>query len=521
MADATPPSRAPRLTPDSPLAPGELGRGAVSGVLTMSLGNAGRAVLRVALLAVLGRLLEPVSFGLVGAAGIVIWFGMIFAGLGVAAALIQRESLEPRHVATAVTSSIALGILGAGIVYVAAPVLEQALRVPGLTPVLRWLSLVFPIVGVSAVAECMLQRRLRFGVIAGGELVSYAVGYGVVGVWLAFAGFGVWALVAAELTKVAVKALMFLRAVPAARHVAFDPQAFRELMRFGSGYSASSLASYAASQGDVAVVARTLGPAALGYYGRAFELMLVPAQSLGIVLDKVLFAAMAKLQDRPDALRRAYHRATALVALLVLPVSAVTVILAPEIIAVLLGSAWAPAAVPLRILAAGMYFRVGYMIGHAVANSTGATHAAAGRSVVYAALVVVGAVVGVRWGLAGVATGVLVAVAANFAMVFLLAERITGTRTADYLALHLAGARLALLLGGEAWLIDTAAAAIGIGAIGTLVASVAVIAITVVALVRLWPRFLGDDAWWIVDMLYDHVPTALQPLVRRTLARSP
>lgn len=512
-------------TPESAPAPvvardsDRLGRRAIRGFLSMALGTGARAVLKVALLAVLGRLLTPADFGRVEAAGIIVWLSMIFAGLGVSAAIIQRDVLEPRHVMTAGTASIVLGAVIGAVVVALAPWFEQLLRVEGLAPMVRGLALVFPVAGASAVAESLLQRELRFGVIARGEIISYAVGYGAAGVPLALAGFGAWALVFAEITKTIVKAALFLHATPASRHVGFDATTFRELVRFGSGYTASGLTTYVASQGDNAVVARVLGTAALGYYGRAFELMVVPAQGLGMLLDKVLFPTMSVVQGKAELLRLAYQRGTALVALTVIPVAAMTVVLAPEVMTGVLGPGWEPAVLPLRILAIGMYFRVAYMVGHAVANSTGAVHQAAWRNATYAALIVAGALVGARWGLGGVAGGVLLAVSVNFVMVFGLAARITSMTATNFLALHVPALRLAALIGAESW---TAAALLrraGAGPILVLVVCGGLAAVTTLAVLRFAARALGPEGEWIARTLHDRAPQPIQVVIRYVMPR--
>src|SRR5690606_13643417 len=89
----------------------DLKRSALGGFAWLSAVNVVRAVLRVAVLAALGRLLLPVDFGLVTAAGVVIWFCNIFASLGVGPALVQRAALETRHVRTGFASSLLLGFV--------------------------------------------------------------------------------------------------------------------------------------------------------------------------------------------------------------------------------------------------------------------------------------------------------------------------------------------------------------------------------------------------------------------------
>ena len=106
-------------------------------------------------------------------------------------------------------------------------------------------------------------------------------------------------------------------------------------------------------------------------------------------------------------LAAAYLRAVALIALLVLPLSAALILLAPEVVRVALGPRWGLAVAPFQILGIGMLFRTSYKMSDSIARSTGAVYRRAWRQVIYAALVVVGAWVGQHWGIAGVAWGAL------------------------------------------------------------------------------------------------------------------
>jgi PST family polysaccharide transporter len=245
--------------------------------------------------------------------------------------------------------------------------------------------------------------------------------------------------------------------------------------------------------------------------------MLVPAQAIGMLLDKVLFPALARVQDDPARLRVAYRRGTALVALLVMPLSAVAVVLAPELIAVLLGPAWSDAVMPFQILALAMYFRVGYMIGHSVANATGAARAVAWRNTVFAGLVVVGALAGAKWGLIGVSIGVLGAMAVNFVMIFQLGERVTGLPLNSFAAVHLPAAVLTALVGAECWTVSLAMRGIGAPAAATLLGAVLVVAPTLLLVVRLLPATLGEDGRWLTDLVCRSAPAPLAPILRRTL----
>lgn len=494
-----------------------LQRSALDGFLWLSAGNGVRAVLKIGVLAILGRLLTPADFGLVAAAAAVVWFTMVFSSLGVGPALVQRRELEPEHISTSFAFSLFLGITLGAAVALFAPAIARVFRLDGLAPVLRGIAIVFPISALSTVSYCLLQRQLRFRAIAGAELISYALGYGGVGVGMALLGYGVWALVGAEVAKEAVKTALLLVALPGSRRVSFHPRAFMELLRFGSGYTAGGIATYIALEADSLVVARYLGASALGLYGRAYELMLVPAKALGEVLNKILFPALSRVQDDPGRLALGYRRALGVTALIVVPVSVGIFVLAPEIVVTLLGGQWLGAVAPLRILIVATYFQVGYMVGQSAANATGIVYGTAWRSAAYAVLVVVGAIVGQRWGIVGVAVGVAFAITVNFLLVAQLNARVTGLSSRDFVALHLPALSLAALTALVVWGVAQALRHAGVPALIILLVSVAATAAAALLALRALQKRLPDgDVRWLMDMVCRHAPRPLRSLISWT-----
>jgi len=296
--------------------------------------------LRTLTLMILARLLKPADFGVLAAALTVVQFSEIFALLGVGPAIIQRSELEERHVRTGFTFSILFGLALAGVVWFFAPAIASFFQSEQLTSILRVIVLVFPLNGLMVVAQSLMQREFQFRKLAGIEVASYAIGTGIVGITLAFLGFGVWALAIAYIAQESLKTLAVLLVQPHSKKPQFELSTFKELFYFGGGFTIARVFNYFALQGDNLVVGRWLGVSALGLYGRAYNLMTISVNVLGQVLDKVLFSAMAKVQNEPERLVTAYRRGTALIGLTILPISVVSYILAPELINVLLGPAW-------------------------------------------------------------------------------------------------------------------------------------------------------------------------------------
>ena len=391
----------------------------LSGMLWMGYGKAAFAILQLIVLAVLARLVSPLDFGVISAALVVIGFSSIVSQLGLGPAIVQRPQLEPCHLDTAFAASMLLGLALGSIVWVGAPIAAGFMHLDGLTPVLRALAWVFPLNGLGTVASGLLSRELRFSWLANLDVVSYGIGYGAVGITTALLGWGVWALVAGQLGQALVRNAMLLTQHPPRLPPRIERAALQDLVYFGGGFTIAKLANYAAVTGDSVVTGRFLGAGALGYYGRAYSLMSAPAYAFGAVLDVVLFPAMARVQNDPIRLAAAYRRGVALIAVVVLAPSATIILLAPELIRVMLGAHWAGVVVPFQILGIGMLFRTSYKMSDSIARSTGAVYRRAWRQILYAGLVVLGAWIGQRWGVAGVAWGALAALTVNF---FLMAE---------------------------------------------------------------------------------------------------
>jgi len=473
-------------------------------------GKAAYTGLQVGVLAVMARLLAPADFGVVSAALVVIGLSTVFSQLGFGPALVQRAELEQRHLDTAFIASLLFGALLGAIIWLGAPSAAALLRMEGATPVLRVLAWVFPLQGLGVAAESLLRRELRFQWLANLDVSAYAIGYGLVGIALALAGWGVWALVAGQITQGLLRTgVLLIYRRPSLRQP-FDLRAFRDLVYFGGGFTVARAANYVAVQGDNLVVGRFLGPQALGFYGRAYSLMSAPAYSFGNVLDQVLFPAMAKVQHDPQRLAMAYRRGVSLIALLVLAPSAALLLLGPEFIDVVLGHRWAPTVAPFQILTLGMLFRTSYKMSDSLARSTGAVYRRAWRQILYAALVVLGAWIGQHWGIAGVAWGALAALAVNFFVMAELSLSVTGMTWAAFWHAHLPAVRLTLASFPIVWVATLALRHFALPPLVVLGCAAAVAAASTLVLWLRSPQlFLGPDGLWILEALRGVLPRRL------------
>lgn len=373
-----------------------------------------RAILQIGVLAALARLLTPHQFGVVGMATIFTSFFERVGFLGVGPAVVQKDKLTDSYVRIAYTLSIALGFVLCLALILFAPLIASLFHEPKLTAIVRALSVTFLMECFSMVSESMLQRQLRFRTLMVSVNLSYFVGQGIVGITLALLGFGVWALVLAAIAQRLIKVCFLLYIVPIRPTLNFNRQEAKELLHMGAGFSLGRLLNIFALYGDNFVVGRWMGAAALGMYGRSYQLMTIPATYFGQILEKVLFPVMAKRQKSVAHVRDMFFYCIECAALIGLPASVFIYLLSPEIILFLFGKKWAAAIPALQLLAIATFPRLCYKNADTLLRSLGAVYQHVMVQGVYAVLVVGGALIGSRWGLPGVAAAISLACILNY-----------------------------------------------------------------------------------------------------------
>lgn len=445
----------------------------------------------------LGRLLTPTEFGLMGAASVVIGFSQIVSQVGVGPAIIQRQDLEPVHVRVAVTLSLALGLVLGAAVFLGATEIAAFYRIPELEPVLRAVAVLFPLDGLNTVSKSLLTRQLRFRAYIALDAGSYILGYACVGVFLAWRGFGVWSLVIANIAQSALRVISMYAATRHPLRPSVDLRAGRTLLSFGLGHSMAQIGTLFSQQGDNLVVGRWLGPAALGIYGRAYNLMVMPASAFGRIVNRVLFPIMSQVQDQRHRLANAYERGLAIVAFLSLPISAFLWVVAPEFIPVILGPKWTEVVLPFRLFTISLMFRMASKISDACIKAAGVVYSWALLQFAYAALVIAGAILGQRWGVGGVAVCVSVAMGLDWLNMAHLSRKVTGLPWRRFAAAHVPAICLSVVIAAAAVLAASAGRSAHLGNIPVLIAAGTAAVLAGAGASYLLPGiFLGEHGRW-------------------------
>lgn len=356
----------------------------------------------------LARLLGPEDFGLVAFAGVYIRFMGPIVDQGFAAAIMQRQELEPEHLDTAFWTNLAIAIGIAALTAVNAKIISKLFAMPQLEPVLVWLSLSFIFMALSGIQDAILRRKFGFKAIALRSLVAVLVG-GVVGVIMAFLGYGVWSLVGRELVTPLVSVFLLWRTCDWRPSFTFSIRHFKELFHFGIHILGNNLLTLVNRRSDRFIIGYVLGPVALGYYTVAYRVLDIMVHLFSSTIQRVAMPTYARLQNEPERLKRAFYSVMQMISLIVFPAFLGVCAIAPELVPALFGEKWAPSIPVMQILTFFGLLQCLLAAKGAVIVGVGKPAWRFGLQVIYAVANVIGFLIAVKWG--------IVAVAASYAVV--------------------------------------------------------------------------------------------------------
>lgn len=389
---------------DDGRAPAELGRRTARGAAVLFAGQAGSFALRFLWIVVIARLVTPEHFGLVGMVSAFTGLLSLFKDVGLSAATVQQEAVSNSQLSALFWINLLIGSVLALITAAAAPLLAAFYGDQRLVGITLALAATFIFYGAVAQPRALMQRRMQFGVLTlidiGALITSMAFG-----VSLAFAGLGYWALVVMMIGQPFV---MLVCVWGAAKWVPSPPRSavgIRSMLRFGGIVSLNGFVMYVAYNLDKVLLGRVFGAEVLGLYGRAYQLVSLPTESLTSTLGSVMFPALSRVQNDAPRLRAFFLRGYGLFLAVVLPVTAGGVLFAEDIVAVLLGPNWGQVVPIFRLLAPTI-------LAFALINPMGTLMLASGHAVrslkialFIAPIVIIGYLLGLSKGPEGVAFG--------------------------------------------------------------------------------------------------------------------
>jgi O-antigen/teichoic acid export membrane protein len=359
-------------------------------------------LLRIGSMMILARLLSPRDFGLVGMVTAFTGVLNLFRDFGLSAASVQRETVTEEQSSTLFWINILVGAVLTVVTLVAAPALGVFYREPRLVWVTSFVAAGFVINGAGVQHSALLQRQMRFTALAFIDILSLVISTAAA-VTLAMFGFGYWALVAMTVSLPLISTVAMWVATGWIPGRAKRGVGLASMMRFGGTMTLNGLVMYVAQNFEKVLLGRYWGAEAIGIYGRAYQLIRIPTDNLNSAVGEVAFAALARLQNDPQRLKRYFLKGYSLVVAVTLPITVACALFADDMVLVLLGPQWTAAADIFRWLAPTiLVFAITNPLGWLL-NALGLVERGLKIALVYAPFILAGYVVGLPYGPKGVA----------------------------------------------------------------------------------------------------------------------
>lgn len=297
---------------------------------------------------ILARLLSPHDFGLVGMLTVFLYVAQSLVDCGFSNALIRKTGRTQVDCSTAFYFNVVVGIVMVAIMCMLAPFISSFFKTPELVDITRVIAIVLFINSLSVVQIALFTANVDFKTQAKGSILSNLLG-GMTGIYLAYNGYGVWALVWQSLIGASIKCVLFWFYARWLPSLVFSYKSFVELFSFGSKLMISSVIHSLYTQTASILIGRFYTPSDLAYYNRGSNFAHLPSSAFSSVIQRVTFPLLAQIQEDKSRLVDVYRKYIKLSSLIMFFVLLLLVSLAKPIILTLLTEEWEPAIVYLQL----------------------------------------------------------------------------------------------------------------------------------------------------------------------------
>ncbi len=443
-----------------------LGVTAARGAGVTVAGQAYSFVLQTASVVVLARLILPGDFGLIAMVVAVIGVSELIRDFGLSAAAIRAEHVTDAERDNLFWLNTALGVAVTGVVIAAAPLIGLMYDDPRVPSVVMVLAPSFALSGMATQYRADLTRRLKFTALTVTRVVSPTVAL-LVALVLALMGTEYWALAAQRLVNLL---LFLLLSALAARWIPGLPHrhtSIRKFIRFGAALFGTKLLSYATSNVDSVAIGMAWGSVPLGYYDRAFRLLVTPLTQINAPMMQVALPTLSRVHENKPTLEHYVLKAQVVVGYGMATLFALAAGLSPSLILLLLGPEWSPVVPIFMVLAIGGVFRATEQIAFWLFLAVDRAGAQLKMSMLMSPLMIVCILAGLPWGAVGVAGGSAVAYCLQWVVALMWSARAAAIDPRRVLVNIL---RIVIVVNVPCGLIGWAVGLLGWSAIGTVVA---------------------------------------------------
>jgi len=349
----------------------------------------------------LARWIGPDSFGIAAQAMIYLTLILLLVDQGFGAALVQRKQVDRLDVGSVTVLNLGLAAALVLATFALSPAVSDFFGTPELRAVLQVLCVSVVVKAMAVAPMALARRKLRYRAIAMVQIVSVCVGgtFGIVG---AVSGAGYWALVIQTVLAdtVMLAGLLLIEGPPVLR---MSTERLRAMWAFSLGLLGARMLGFVRTNADNVLIGWREPAAELAFYGLAYRLLRMPIQMFGSVVNDVALPIYSRLQDDVTRMRSWFLISSQVLALVTFPFMTYLILVSPAAIPAAFGDRWAPAVLPLQLLAVAGYFAICQGAWSPLCTAIGRTDAVFRWGLILVVVTVIGFGIGIWWGINGVA----------------------------------------------------------------------------------------------------------------------
>lgn len=332
-----------------------LGHKAASGAMWATISRFSSMAIQFLSNLILARLLLPEDYGIIGMLAIFIAISQTLIEGGFGSALIQKKNPSQTDYSTVFYWSLAFSTFLYILLFLLASVIANFYGMLLLKSVLRVVALSLIINSITSIQRIRLQKQLAFKTLCIISLSAYIISSGS-GILLAYEGYGVWSLVAAQLISGSMSLIFYWFFTHWMPSLEFSKSSMKELFSFGGFIMAANILQTISQNLQGIIIGKKFSATQMGYFSQAYKLDQVTSYTIPQVIVQVMYPVFSSVQDDTHRLNNIVLMNLRIISFIVFPILSLLIITAKNLIVFLYGETWEPSAIYFQILCVGGFF---------------------------------------------------------------------------------------------------------------------------------------------------------------------
>ncbi len=362
---------------------------------------------------ILARILTPTEYGIMAILFVFIILSEVFVDSGFTSALIQKKDRDHTDESTVFLFNVGISLAFYLLLWIIAPFISAFYEIEELTIYIRVFSLSLIINSLFTVPRTLLTIKLDFKLLTKINLTSVIIS-GVIAIYLAYAGFGVWSLIWQSIIRSILIGILVWFYVKWRPDWIFSRSSFDQLFSYGSKLLVSSLLGQFFSQLNSLLIGKYIDAKSLGFYSRGIQFSDFVFNIFNSSINGVLLPALAPIQDQRETIKEQIKITSKTAALITVPIFLLLTLLAEPIILVLLTDKWALAIPIMQIFSIARLITIASIININVLYIIGRTDLVLKQQYVCIGIRIVLVIAALKYGIVAIAWAELISSAIHF-----------------------------------------------------------------------------------------------------------